>query len=75
MNESEERYVNALEKDVKNYEKQIAELTHRIKELEEDAEERRTECDNLRLKTQAQESYIDAIQDAVMLVTGGHFQQ
>lgn len=68
MNESEERYVGALKKDIKNFEKQIAEFIHSIKELEEYVEEWQTECDNLRLKTQVQESYIDAIQDAVTLV-------
>lgn len=54
MNESEERFVDALKTENEKHKKDIAELTHRIKELEEAVEDWRNKYDRLK--------------DAVMLI-------
>lgn len=71
MNESEERYVDALEKDIKNYEKQIKELTSALQESEKNLVHCEEKCDLLQKKSNYLSSYRDGVRDAIMLVQGG----
>lgn len=71
MNESEEKYVDALKTENEKYKKEIAELTNRIERLEQSLEEWQKECAKLDNQVSFLLAYKDGINDAIRIVSGG----